>query len=123
MTSQKAESNVRSHAPKSSPSKSSPNKQALGIIKPSTTMWHHRLGHASTPVVQQVLNRHRLPFVKNSNKILNHSLQRNQPNRTIILLQVKGAFVSHLGVVYFWMKYSVWLLPAAVQIFASKPVS
>jgi hypothetical protein len=46
------------------PLKSSPNKQALGVIKPSATLWHHRLGHASTPIVQQVPNRHRLPFVK-----------------------------------------------------------
>jgi len=53
---------------KSSPSMSSPNKQVLGVIKPSTTLWHHRLGHASTPIVQQVLNRHTLPFVKISNK-------------------------------------------------------
>jgi hypothetical protein len=49
---------------KSSPSKSSPNKQALRVNKPSTTLWHHRLGHASTPVVQQVINCHMIPFVK-----------------------------------------------------------
>jgi hypothetical protein len=36
---------------KSSPSKSSQNKQVLAAIKPSTTLWHHRLGHASTLVV------------------------------------------------------------------------
>jgi hypothetical protein len=44
------------------------NKQALGALKPSISLWHHRLGHASTQVVKQVLNRHRLPFVSESNK-------------------------------------------------------
>jgi len=34
------------------PLQSSPNKQALGVIKPSTSLWHHRLGHASTREVQ-----------------------------------------------------------------------
>lgn len=40
---------------KSSPSKSSQNKQVLAAVKPSTTLWHHRLGHASTTLVQQVI--------------------------------------------------------------------
>lgn len=53
---------------KPNPSRSSSNNQALGVTKASTTLWHHRLGHASTPVVQQVLSRHRLPFVKDSTK-------------------------------------------------------
>jgi hypothetical protein len=45
---------------------SSPNKQALGAIKPSTSLWHHRLGHAASRV-KQVLDKHRLPF-HDSNK-------------------------------------------------------
>jgi hypothetical protein len=28
-----------------------PNKQVLGVFKPTASLWHHRLGHASTPVV------------------------------------------------------------------------
>jgi histone deacetylase 1/2 len=43
-------------------------RQALGVFKPSTSLWHSRLGHASTRVVQHVLNHHRLPFVIESNK-------------------------------------------------------
>jgi hypothetical protein len=34
------------------PFKSSSNKQVLGVVKPSSSLWHHRLGHASTHVVQ-----------------------------------------------------------------------
>ena len=48
--------------------KSAQNKQALGVIKPSASLWHHRLGHASSRVVQQVLHRHKLPFVHESDK-------------------------------------------------------
>jgi histone deacetylase 1/2 len=44
------------------------NKSALGVTKPSTSLWHHRLGHPASPVVQRVLNLHKLPFVKESNK-------------------------------------------------------
>ena len=50
------------------PLKSSYNKQALGASKLSSSLWHARLGHASPAVVQQVLSRHNLPFVRNSNK-------------------------------------------------------
>ena len=50
------------------PLKSSYNKQALGASKLSLSLWHARLGHASPAVVQQVLSRHNLPFVRNSNK-------------------------------------------------------
>jgi len=50
------------------PLQPSKNKQALGVIKPSTSLWHHRLGHASSRVVQQVLHRHKLPFAQESNK-------------------------------------------------------
>ena len=33
------------------PFKSPPNKQCFGVSKPTRSLWHHRLGHASTPVV------------------------------------------------------------------------
>jgi hypothetical protein len=41
---------------------------AFGAVKPSTTVWHHRLGHASLPIVHRVLDRHQLPFVQEPNK-------------------------------------------------------
>jgi histone deacetylase 1/2 len=44
-----------------------PNKQALGAAKPSTSLWHRRLGHASSRVVQQVLSSHALPVMHESN--------------------------------------------------------
>ena len=44
----------------------SSNKQALGAVKPSTSLWHSRLGHASTRVVQQVFSRHKLPSFHDS---------------------------------------------------------
>jgi hypothetical protein len=47
---------------------SSRNKHVFAAIKPSSTVWHHLLGHASAPVVRQVLNRHKLPFVLDPNK-------------------------------------------------------
>jgi hypothetical protein len=31
------------------------------------SLWHNRLGHASTNTVQQVLSRHKLPFIRDSN--------------------------------------------------------
>jgi hypothetical protein len=40
------------------------NKQVLGVFKPTTSLWHHRLGHAVAPVVQEVLSRHKLSFVR-----------------------------------------------------------
>jgi len=49
------------------PFKSSFNKQGLGITKPSSSMWHSRLGHPSSSIVHQVLSRHSLPFVKDLN--------------------------------------------------------
>jgi len=47
---------------------SPPNKQVLGAFKPSTSLWHSRLGHASSPVVQRILSRHKLSFSSDSNK-------------------------------------------------------
>jgi histone deacetylase 1/2 len=50
------------------PLKPSPHKQAFGVFKPSSSMWRARLGHASTTVVQQVLSKHNLSFVRDPNK-------------------------------------------------------
>jgi hypothetical protein len=47
--------------------KSSSNKQGLGVTKLSRSLLHQRLGHASIPVVQQVLSRHNLPLIHDSN--------------------------------------------------------
>jgi histone deacetylase 1/2 len=38
------------------------NKEVLGAVKPTTSMWHHRLGHAAPAIVHQVLHRHQLPL-------------------------------------------------------------
>jgi hypothetical protein len=40
----------------------SPNKNALATIKPSMARWHHRLGHASSPIVHRVVNNNNLSF-------------------------------------------------------------
>lgn len=37
------------------------------MFKPTVSTWHHRLGHASSTIVQQVLSHHKLPFVRDSN--------------------------------------------------------
>jgi len=55
------------HASSTLPSASSSNKQVYTAVKPSTSLWHRRLGHASSRVVQHVLDRHRLSFVLDSN--------------------------------------------------------
>jgi histone deacetylase 1/2 len=44
------------------------NKQALGITKASSSIWHHRLGHPSSQVVHHVLDHNKIPFVKDLNK-------------------------------------------------------
>jgi hypothetical protein len=41
-----------------------PNKEILGVFKPTTSTWHHRLGHPSHQVVEQVINRHKIPCVR-----------------------------------------------------------
>jgi transposase InsO family protein len=45
------------------------NKRVLAAGKPSSSLWHQRLGHPASPVVQRVLNLHKLPFAQESNKI------------------------------------------------------
>jgi histone deacetylase 1/2 len=52
--------------PLKSGSKSQSNKEVLGVYKPTASVWHHRLGHASSHVVEQILSRHKLSFVKDS---------------------------------------------------------
>jgi hypothetical protein len=42
----------------------SPNINALATIKPSMARWHHRLGHASSPIVHRVVNNNNLSFSK-----------------------------------------------------------
>ena len=49
------------------PFKPSSNKQGLAAIKPSSSLWHHRLGHASQQVVHQILSCHNLPIFRESN--------------------------------------------------------
>ena len=49
------------------PLKPSSNKQVFGTFKPSSSLWHARLGHASSAVVQHVLNLHNLPFTSSTN--------------------------------------------------------
>jgi len=44
------------------------DKQALGVMKPSASLWHQRLGHPSTRVVQDVISRHKLLVFPDSNK-------------------------------------------------------
>jgi hypothetical protein len=39
------------------------DKQVLGVVKPTTSRWHSRLGHPSLPIVQRVLRDNNLPFV------------------------------------------------------------
>jgi histone deacetylase 1/2 len=38
-------------------------KQILGVIKPSTSRWHSRLGHPSIPIVERVVKDNNLPCV------------------------------------------------------------
>jgi histone deacetylase 1/2 len=49
------------------PLKPQQNKEVLGVFKPTTSTWHHRLGHASQQVINQILSRHKIPFVRTSN--------------------------------------------------------
>jgi hypothetical protein len=50
------------------PRGSSIRKQAFGAVKPSSTRWHDRPGHPSGVIVQQVLNKNKLEFSRESNK-------------------------------------------------------
>jgi len=46
--------------------KSQTNKEVFEVFKPTTSVWHHRLGHPSSHVVEQVLGHHNLSFAKES---------------------------------------------------------
>jgi hypothetical protein len=50
------------------------NKEVLGVFKPTTSTWHHRLGHASQQVVHKILSRQKIPFIRtqNNNEIWMH---------------------------------------------------
>jgi hypothetical protein len=43
------------------------NKHVFGAAKPSASLWHSRLGHAFSSVVQEILNRFKLSCVKDLN--------------------------------------------------------
>jgi histone deacetylase 1/2 len=53
-------------------------RQALGVVKPSSSLWHARLGHASAPVVQQVISRHDLSFSRDSNNHVCNACQQGK---------------------------------------------
>jgi histone deacetylase 1/2 len=42
---------------------SSSTSQALGVTRPPSSVWHSRLGHPSTQIVQKVISSHKLLFV------------------------------------------------------------
>jgi histone deacetylase 1/2 len=52
---------------KSSSFRSSGNKHVLSVTKPSLSLWHNRLGHAASPVVQQILSHHKISFFRDEN--------------------------------------------------------
>ena len=52
---------------KSLPSRTSSNKQVLGVTKPTTSTWHSRLGHPSTLVISQIVSRHKLSLIHDVN--------------------------------------------------------
>ena len=52
------------------------------MFKPSISLWHRRLGHVATPVVQEVLSRHKLSFVRDQeNKMICDACQRGQSHQ------------------------------------------
>jgi hypothetical protein len=76
----------------SSSNKLSPNKRALSTARPSISLWHNRLGHVSTPVVRQILSRHKLSFVKSQNK--DHVCNACQQGKAHQLPYVRSSSVS-----------------------------
>jgi histone deacetylase 1/2 len=61
-----------------SSSRSSSNKEANGAVKSSKSLWHHRLGHASSPIVRQVLSRNNIFFVNESNNHVCNACQQGK---------------------------------------------
>jgi histone deacetylase 1/2 len=57
------------------------NKQVLGAFKPSISLWHHRLGHASSRAVQQILSRHKLPFTHSQNNSVCDACQQGKSHQ------------------------------------------
>jgi len=53
-------------------------KHALGVVKPSCSLWHSRLGHASTQVVQKIISRHKLPVSKDSSHQVCNACQQGK---------------------------------------------
>jgi histone deacetylase 1/2 len=67
---------------KSFSSSSSPNKQALGNVKPTSSIWHSRLGHPSAPVISRILTRHQLAFTHDvKNKHICHACQQGKSHQ------------------------------------------
>jgi hypothetical protein len=54
-------------------------------------VWHHRLGHPSATIVQQVLSSHQIPFVKDLN---NHVCDACQQGKSHQLPYPKSTSVS-----------------------------
>ena len=77
---------------KSFPHRSSSNKQALGVVKPSASLWYSRLGSASTSIVQQVLSRHKLSFIHDVNN--KHDCDACQQGKSHQLSYLKSTSVS-----------------------------
>jgi hypothetical protein len=75
------------------------------------SLWHSRLGHASTLVVQQVLGRHKLPFIRDPNKhAVCDACQRGKSHQPPYL-QSTSVSTSSMDLVFF----DVWgLAPTSV---------
>jgi histone deacetylase 1/2 len=77
---------------KSSSSQASMNKQALVVVKLLDSLWHSRLGHASSQVVQQILSHHKLPYVWSlNNKIVCDACEQGKSHQ---LLYPRSSSVS-----------------------------
>jgi hypothetical protein len=65
-------------------SKHSHNKNALATIKPNLAWWHHRLVHASLPIVQCVVSRNKLSCLKEaSSKSVCDACQRAKSHQLL----------------------------------------
>jgi hypothetical protein len=109
---------------KLSSSESSLNKQALGVAKVSSALWHHRLGHPSTPVVQHILSHHSLPASrdKNNNHVCDSCQQGKMhqlpyPNQLVchlvlwsLCFQMFGDLPQHQSVVFSTMLVSSMII-------------
>lgn len=47
---------------------SASHKQAYGVVKPSLSRWHSRLGHPSLPIVDRVISKNNLPVTRDSSQ-------------------------------------------------------